>query len=246
MNFLNPTCHDQFNLFLLPYAGGGTRVYDPWLDVLPAWIKPIPLELPGHGRRYKQPPLHDWKALTEAVSDMVQPHIDQPFGIFGHSMGALVGLELAHAIQTRFQRKPTWFGAAGCVAPSRRQPELNWLSCQTSEVVERLHELGGTPREILDNQELLGMLMPMLRSDFHLCGTYGPQKRRPLDTPFLVLGGTTDAASQPAENLTDWSIETTGTCRLEMIDAGHFLIETKRSIVIALVVSEIENAFAIA
>ena len=153
-------------------------------------------------------------------------------------------VELAHAIQTRFHRKPTWFGAAGCIAPSRRKPELDWLSCPTAEVVERLHKLGGTPLEVLDNQELLDLLMPMLRSDFHLCGTYRPQKRRPLDLPFLVLGGTKDEASQPAENLTDWSIETAGTFRSEMIDAGHFFIDTNRANVTELVAREIENACA--
>jgi surfactin synthase thioesterase subunit len=216
-------------------------MYHAWKDVLPAWINPIALELPGHCVRHKQAAACDWDVLMDVLSDEIRPHLDRPFGIFGHSMGALVGLELAHAVHARFQRMAAWLCASGCVAPSRREPEHNWLDCSPGKVVERLRKLGGTPFEVLDNRELLDVLLPMLRADFHLCGTYRLRPRQPLSSALLILGGTRDDVSHPLENLSAWSVETTGTARMEMIDGGHFFIDTSRDAVTRLVATEVAS-----
>jgi surfactin synthase thioesterase subunit len=232
----------QINLFLLPYAGAWAGVFRGWKKALPYWINPIPITLPGHGVALSQQPLKDWSSLTDHLLCETTPYFDRPFGIFGHSMGALVGIELAHAIHTRHGKTPVWFCASGSTAPSRRKPDSKWVNCSDLELVDELRTLGGTPAEVLTNEELLNLILPAIRADFQLCGTYVPQQRRPLPTPLLVLGGTKDKVSEIPENLSDWSLETTGPFRIEMIEAEHFFVDTHRDTVIQFVVEGLNEA----
>jgi surfactin synthase thioesterase subunit len=178
----------RITLFCLPYAGAGAAIYRGWRHRLPDWIELIPLHLPGRGMRYHLPAMHDWAQLIDLLVRDVRPHIARPFGIFGHSMGALIGIELAHAIRARYQRTPVWFGASGSKAPSQRERDLKWLDCSEETLLDELRSLHGTPPDLLENRELLEVLLPALRADFHLCRSYHPQRREPLNCPLLVLG----------------------------------------------------------
>jgi len=52
----------------------------------------------------------------------------------------------------------------------------------------------------------------------------------------MVLGGTDDVkVSQPRENLTDWTLETSGPCTVEMLAGGHFFLEEQQDAVVGLV-----------
>jgi surfactin synthase thioesterase subunit len=233
----------RVNLFCLPYAGAGAAMYRGWKSRLPSWIELIPLHLPGRGVRYNLPAMHNWAQLIGLLMQDVQPYLARPFAIFGHSMGALIGIELAYAIRARHQRTPVWFGASGSKAPSRRERDLKWLDCPEETLLDELRSLHGTPPELLENRELLEMLLPALRADFYLCGSYHPQRREPLDCPLLALGGTgDDDVSPPQENLAAWSLETSGPCRVEMLDGDHFFIHTHQDAVITLVVDALSKA----
>jgi surfactin synthase thioesterase subunit len=231
------------NLLLLPYAGGGAGAFHDWKARLPSWINPVPLNLPGHGARHGEAVLRDWPSLIDRLAAEIRPYLAQPFAIFGHSMGALVGLELSHAIRERTGRTPFWFGASGCKAPARRDREPDWLTCPEDDVLQELRRLGGTPAEVFASRELLDLVLPTLRADFHLCGTYERSPRRlPLASPLLVLSGTGDKISQVPENLSDWSLEFSGPHRIEMIEGGHFFIADQRDRVVALVESALAEA----
>lgn len=225
----------RVTLFCLPYAGAGAAVYRDWQGRLPDWIKLVPLHLPGRGVRYGQPAISQWPALMDLLISDMRPHLASPFAIFGHSMGALVGYELAHTLRDRLQRQPVWLGASACTAPSRRDLELKWLSCPEDELIEELESLQGTPLELLENRELMDLVLPVVRADFHLCGSYRPERRPALTCPMLVLGGTEDELSQEPLNLQAWSKETSAAFRLEMFDGDHFFINSHRNAVLDLV-----------
>ncbi len=227
---------DQINLLLLPYAGGGAGIFRGWEARLPARIHPVPIVLPGRGTRHGEELLHTWPALIDVLSRDMQRYLERPVAIFGHSLGALIALELAHVMRRSFGQEPVWLGVSACIAPSRRHREFKWLHCPEDEFIQELRSLNGTPRELLDNRELLDLLLPILRADFHLAGVYEDQDRLPLTMPMLILGGAQDKESSAcAENLAAWRDETTGPARIEMIDAGHFFVDTHREAVIQAV-----------
>jgi surfactin synthase thioesterase subunit len=236
---------DRLDLFLVPYAGGAAAVFREWKSRLPAWINPVPLTLPARGARHGEPILHDWPPLVGLLSDEIGPRLTGRFAFFGHSLGALVALELAYAMRERFGKMPGWLGVSGCIAPSRRERKIKWLDCPEDEFLDELRSLQGTSPELLQNRELLELVMPVLRADFHLAGTYEHRDRPPLGMPMLVMGGTQDAdvVSVP-ENLSSWCMETTGSCRVEMIEGGHFFVDSHREQVIQAIARDLERVSA--
>ncbi|MCW8060864.1 thioesterase II family protein [Agrobacterium tumefaciens] len=231
-------------LLCLPYAGGSSAVFRDWEGRLPSWIKVRAVDLPGHGMRTGEASLSEWEPLLDWLLSELR-WLRSPFAIFGHSMGALVGFELAHALRRVGRPGPVWFGASGCTAPSRRQREMKWLVCPEAELVAELQKLGGTPPELLQHRELLDLVLPTLRNDFHLCGSYSRADRAALDCPILVLGGTRDTdVSDPSENLSAWALETKGPCTVHMIDDGHFFIDSRRDEVLVKLAHSLAHASA--
>jgi surfactin synthase thioesterase subunit len=214
------------SLFCLPYAGAGAGIYRRWPMRLPHDIETVALNLPGRGARYGEPAVCDWGRLVDILLADMTPRLDRPFAFFGHSMGALVALELAHEVRRRHGRTPVWFCASGCRAPAHRRPDTHWLDCPEDILIEKLRTLNGTPAEFLENREMLDLMLPALRADFHLCGTYRPVRRLPLDCPLLVLCGRDDHdVASPREQLTDWAAEASGPFRIEMMPGGHFFLD---------------------
>jgi surfactin synthase thioesterase subunit len=238
---------DGVTLFCLPYAGGSAAIYRAWQGRVPSWVKLIPLHMPGRGVRHAVPPMHRWSELLDVLAEDMQPHLGRPFGIFGHSLGALVGFELAHAVRERYDRTPLWLGVSACKAPVRHEPKLHWLTCPESEFLDGVRVLEGMPGELLDNREFMDLVLPFLRADFHLSGSYSPgsnRPRQPLECPMLALGGTEDPeiAADP-QNLSAWAAETRGRCLVREIPAGHFFIDTHRDAVIDFVVEDLARAY---
>lgn len=236
------TAGQGFTLFCLPYAGAGAGVYGAWRGRMPRCIQLVALDLPGRGIRNAEPPAYDWRQLTQGVMDDIRRYRRSSFGLFGHSMGALLALEVAHAIRERHGEGPAWLGVSGCQAPLRRTPEFKWLTCRDEAVHEELRDLGGTPPELFENRDLLDLVTPVVRADFHLCGSYRRPDRAPLDCPMLVLGGTQDKISHPHDNLAAWSAETTGQCRVAMIEGGHFFVHEQIDATIAQVIASLSSA----
>jgi surfactin synthase thioesterase subunit len=100
-------------LICLPFAGASAAVYREWGALLPSWIRLHALDLPGHGAKRAQPALYRWPDIADALGREALAEIDGPFAIFGYSMGALAGLELAHWLRRTHDLMPVWFGAAG-------------------------------------------------------------------------------------------------------------------------------------
>lgn len=95
----------------------------------------------------------------------------------------------------------------GFPSPARRREPLLHNASDT-ELKTRLLALNGTPREILGNDELMELILPVLRADFAILETYEYHEEPPLDVPITVFGATTarrgprnwrdGAGSQPA------------------------------------------------
>ncbi|MGF6765731.1 surfactin synthase thioesterase subunit [Paraburkholderia sp. GAS33] len=240
-------------LVCLAHAGGSAMLYRRWAQRLPHGVQVMPLELPGHGSRCRLRAHTEWPALIEMLIVELAEQLDDdvPFAVFGHSMGALVGFELIHALRARHGLEPVWFGASASVAPSRRNRETHWLNCTHEAMVARLRELGGTPAALLDDRDFIDFVLPVLRADFHLCGTYAPLAtaeestvREPLVCPVGVFTGCDDRATACAEDVAAWRDETRGTCTLHRFDGGHFYLDGTPDSVMACVATSLADALA--
>lgn len=141
-------------------------------------------------------------------------------------MGALIGFELARQLIKQGRPAPRHLFVSGSSAPHlpRRAPLLYTLP--DAALKEALRQSGGTPREILDHQELLELLLPMLRADMTLCATYHYRDGEPLVCPLSVFGGQDDQTVGP-EALAAWRGQTTATCTVRDYPGDHFFLHSQ-------------------
>jgi medium-chain acyl-[acyl-carrier-protein] hydrolase len=105
-------------LFCLPYAGAGAYPFRGWGNAVPNDVEVCPVELPGRGTRLGEAPASELKSLVRQMAAGVEPLLDLPFAIFGCSMGALIGFELARLLRQRYGQEPATLLVAAQNAPS--------------------------------------------------------------------------------------------------------------------------------
>lgn len=215
-------------------------IYRGWLNYLPAGVEVWPVQLPGRGSRYKEPPYVSMPSLVNAVANAIEPFLDLPFVFFGHSMGALMGFELVHTVHERFQLQPKHLFVSGSGGPQLPRVGANIHDLPEDQFIRRLKELNGTPREVLDNPELMLMMMRTLRADFEIAETYPRFSGPPLACPITAFGGQDDELV-PREDLEAWKIHTTRAFNSWILPGDHFFVHTSDTIVLRILSQQIRT-----
>jgi len=230
----------QLTLLCLPYSGASAMVYSRWRRKLPQWLTLQPVELPGRGARFGEPLHTDMRRLALQLAEEHIATLKTPYAIFGHSLGALLACEMAHALRSLGCPEPVALFASGTAAPTMRADyDRGFAEPKTdAELIKQLRTLNGTREEVLANQELMSLTLPVLRADFLLCGRFEPQQRPLLKCPVHVLGGKADRAT--TEQLIGWSKETHGSFSVDMLGGGHFFIHEHEAKVLRVIKDQLD------
>lgn len=212
----------KLRLFCLPYSGASAMAYSRWRRSLPEWLQVRPLELPGRGMRMDEPLQRDIRRLASQLADEISAELDRPYALFGHSLGGLLALELAHALRERGLPEPLALFASATAGPARRDVSEYTVAKTDAQLIARLRELNGTPEAVLANPELMQLMLPILRADFLLCGSFTHDQRPPLPLPIHVFGGKQDSVR--AEQLLDWQLDTSRVFSLDLFEGHHFFL----------------------
>lgn len=232
---------EPVRLFCLPYAGGGASAFRSWPARLPG-VDVLGVQPPGRETRLSEPPLTRWQPLITALADAVAGELDRPYAIFGHSMGARVGFELARELRRRGQPAPVALFASACKAPHVPRPPLPKFDAMPEKVfVARLRRMNGTPPEVFDHPELLELLLPAIRADFSLADSYEYADEPALDCPLRVYGGSLDREAREDELLA-WQAHTTQSFDLTMLPGGHFVIVSHEREITGAIAAELAPA----
>lgn len=224
-------------LLCFPYAGGGESIFRVWPEGLPDSVEVCAVQLPGRGARAKEPPFTQLGALVEAAGVGLAPYLDKPFAIFGHSMGALIGFELARHLRREYAIEPVRLFVSGRPGPQTvRSRPTNALS--DSEFLELLWAYNGTPEEALTNPELMELMLPVIRADFAVSQSYVYAPEPPLDCAITAFGGLHDETIS-RENLEEWREHTRGRFLLRMLPGDHFFLNTARTLLLAAISKEL-------
>lgn len=226
------TTAPRVRLLCLPFAGASATAFSTWGARLASDIEFLPVELPGRGSRFNEPPAASTDLLSDALVQALDALPPLPLCLYGHSMGTLLAWHLARQLHARRQT-PLGMILTGRHAPHWPQhPATPRHRLPDAALVTELRRLGGTPDEVFDTPELLELILPPLRADFALIeNSTAPDPVQPpfapLPIPALVIGGTHDADSPPA-SLEAWkqllSLETECSCW----PGGHFFIHQHR------------------
>jgi surfactin synthase thioesterase subunit/phosphopantetheinyl transferase len=202
-------------LLILPHAGGGPSFYRDAARLIPTDFEPYVACLPGRESRFREPPIRSVTAIADELALALSPFTDRPLTVFGHSLGARIGYELAGRLPN-----VELLVVAGAAAPGAANARR--LSVLTDlELREELRKLGGTPATVLDNDELFSLLTVALRADLEAFEQSEDGRRRPIDVPVRVITGLADPFV-PISAIWPWRTATTAPCEFVGHVGGHF------------------------
>ncbi len=231
----------RVRLFCIPYAGGGASVFRRWPSGLPDDVDVCAIQLPGRETRLMERPCSSLVSLVGDLSEALAPHLDRPFALFGHSVGALIGFELARRLRRRDGRLPVHLFVSGCPAPQVRDtgPPIHGLP--EPEFLDRLRRFNGTPPEVFQHRELMELVVPVLRADFALRETYELVAESPLECPISAFGGSDDR-DVPLPQVEAWREHTRSTFHLHTLPGGHFFLHTAQALLLERVSLALQGA----
>lgn len=214
----------RVRLLCFPYAGGNAQTYRRWHQLLPPSIEVHAAQLPGRMPRLSETPLTSIAALVNSVAPVIAtwPR-DKPLVLFGHSMGAIVAFETARALSA-FGLNIAHLAVSARTAPHLKQRRRLIHQLSNADFIGELRDMGGTPDEVLRDDEMMALVLPALRSDFTAIETYRPLTTKALSCNISVFGGDSDAAVL-VDDLLPWQDHTQGMALVEMLPGGHFFID---------------------
>jgi medium-chain acyl-[acyl-carrier-protein] hydrolase len=233
----------RLRLFCFPYAGGSAAVYREWTRYLPASVEVVPIEYPGRGGRLSEPPFNVLSKLLQALHPEIVPLLDVPFAFFGHSMGASIAFELCRILRKQDGMLPRRLFVSGRRAAQVPDNDPLTYDLPRDEFLAEVRRLNGTPPEVLEHEELMELMMPLLRADFQLVQTYEYLPERPLDCPITAYGGLGDL-DVPRDSIQGWKMQTSGDFRLRMLPGDHFFLKSSQDLLLDSVAAEIDLILA--
>jgi medium-chain acyl-[acyl-carrier-protein] hydrolase len=213
----------RLRLFTFPYAGGTSAVYRKWIRVLPPAIELWTVDLPGREHRIGERSVPSVSALVPMLVRGLRDYLDEPFAFFGHSLGTLVSFELARSLRRDGSTLPRALVLSGHRAPHVASPRAPISSLPRAAFLAELRRLNGTPAEVLAYEELIDLILPVLRADFAADETYVVTPAAPLDCAIVAYGGTEDL-DVPPPHIEAWRKYTAGTFLMRRFAGDHFFV----------------------
>lgn len=233
----------RLRFYCFPYAGGGTQIYRRFAQQLPPGIELCMLQMPGRERRFGEPALTSVDASVRALVPVMRAETDLPWVFFGHSLGALIAYELARALRSDGLPTPRHLFASGHRAPHLPDPDEPIHGLPDSQFIEELKELNGTPAELFAEQELLDLMLPLIRADFTAAETYEYQPQPPLDCPITAFGGTDDPLVTEDEVM-PWREHTVADYSYHIFEGDHFFIHSAEAAVMDALRTQLSRVLA--
>lgn len=206
-----------------PFAGGGRAFYREWERLFSPWARLCFVTPPGRDHRLREPASTDLDSilprLVTACAELVDGEV---YAVFGHSMGALLGYEIAGGLRDLGLPEPTQLVVSGLCSPDTPLPGRPLEHVEDQELLTELAGLMELP-PAGPMYDLLAAMLPTARADFTLCERYRWRPRPPLTTDITALWSVDDPLTTP-EGVAAWSRHTTGGFRELRFGGPHFFI----------------------
>lgn len=235
-----PVNNPKLRLICFPPAGSGTVIYQKWVASFPSDVEVWIVRLPGRETRLRDPLFYDMSSLVESLADTLNPYLDIPYILFGHSLGSLICFELTRYLRRFNKPLPLHLLLSGHRAPHR--PPLNPPIHQASdeEFLARIKDMGGTPDAFFEMKDLVELMLPALRADFTIWETYQYREEYPLDIPMTVFGSDGDGDAAEADFYA-WEQHTTKPFEIHMFHGNHFYFQDDPTALLELINGSLQS-----
>lgn len=215
-------------LLLVPYAGAGMAAFRGWAREVSAQAEPYVLQLPGREDRLRESAFRAWSAMFQAATEALSSWPRLPVCVFGHSLGAVIALELARWMHARQPGRLRHLYVAARPWPGALTAERRDLSALgDDEFLAAMDRQYGSMSSSLSHPEVRELALPALRADLCLLDSHQYVDAPALSCPLTVYGGADDPMTNTA-TLEAWRRETIGPFKVHIVKAGHFFLESHR------------------
>ena len=212
---------DEINLLCFTFAGGNKYSFRPLFEKAPSFLNVITIEYPGRGSRIKEQLISDILELVDDLYNQVKPIVDKgKYAFYGHSLGGLVAYLMTLKLLENKHKLPKHLFITGTFGPSALERKKRHL-LPKDDFIKEIKDLGGMPDEILQSEDLLNFLEPILRNDFKNGEAYIYKSHVPLNVPITVVTGTEE--DMEYEDILLWKKESNFVNFMQM-PGGHFFI----------------------
>jgi medium-chain acyl-[acyl-carrier-protein] hydrolase len=183
-------------------------------------------------------PFTQLSPLVQALAQALVPLLDKPFAFFGHSLGALVGFELARHLRRQSGVQPVRLFISADRAPQIPHRDRPIHALPDVEFLAELRRLNGIPGKVLEEAELMQIMLPILRADLAVYETYVYATEPPLNCPISTFGGLQDHRVSRGD-LEAWRDQTSVSFSLRMFPGDHFFWNTTQPLLLQVLSQEL-------
>ncbi|KAA2267020.1 thioesterase [Solihabitans fulvus] len=229
----HPAPDSATRLVCLPHAGGSASFFFPVSRALSPAVDVLAVQYPGRQDRHTEPTVDSVPELADLIFAALRPWLDRPLALFGHSMGATVGFEVARRLEQRAGIVPLALFASGRRAPSRYRDELVHTK-DDDGLVRELTLLSGTDSRLLGDEEMLRMIIPAIRGDYRAIEAYRCEPGATLRAPIVAFTGDADPRTT-LDEAQAWREHTESEFDLTVLSGGHFFVANHQSEILAAI-----------
>lgn len=207
-------------LVCLPQAGSGCGVFRAWQDRLDG-VAVAGVQLPGRESRFTDPPPESFDdAVTEIVTALIAAiPAGRQIVLFGHSLGGLLGYEVARAL-------PVTHTPAALVVAASRPPHLSGRAEGSMGADGGLEALANRLAAKDIDEDVRELMMEVLTQDAELSATYEDPQGARVPCPLHAWGGVDDDVVT-AEHLAGWGAYAGRAFHTRQFAGGHdFCLES--------------------
>ncbi|NUS17299.1 MAG: thioesterase [Streptomyces sp.] len=217
----HPAPSAPVRLVCFPHAGGAASFFFPLSQALRDQVEVLCVQYPGRHERRREPLIDDIGRLADGIAEALDPCRGEQLAFFGHSMGAVIAYEVGRRFLGREPGAPLRLFASGRRAPSVYRADMRGEGDEA--LLADVRELDGTDSELLEDEELLRLALPVLRNDYRAVAAYRCPPGPVLSCPVTVLTGDSDPKVTEEEAMA-WKDHTAGDFEVLTYRGGHFYL----------------------
>ncbi len=230
----------KVSVLCLPHAGGTAALYcDLLANEVGKNIKIVPVELPGRGKRFCEDLVVNFNMLVDIVINEIKPIIMSvdDYALFGYSMGSRLIFEVYYRILELGLKLPV--NMFFCASETPKFTEFH-KNLDDQSVKNSLFEYGGTPDEVMENEELLEIVIPIMRADLMVLNSYRyVEHAEKIKCPIIIINGKRDY--ETIAHVEDWENYSENMCEFVFYEGGHFFIYDYKHNVGQIITERIER-----
>jgi medium-chain acyl-[acyl-carrier-protein] hydrolase len=216
-----------FRVVCFPHAGGGALAFSRLAKLMPDWIEVLAMVAPGREMRIREPFASGVAEIACATANRLKELPELPQAFFGHSMGAILAFECAQLLRDDRTRAARHLFLSGRRAYGPIPVESMIAHLPAREFVREISiRYGGIPRQVLEDQSLLDVFLPVIQADMMALERHPFTPQPPLELSITLFGGSDDPQCTD-EAWAGWGRCATGKVKHIRFPGDHFYLHAQ-------------------